>query len=163
LKQKTLFNISGIILIGFFLYYLAWSFSPGSYSRAETYEFDIPEKTLIEIIYEVKTENKELDGKSYFGDSKSKHWHSFYFQYPDKKQIIHTWTRPKNKTITTFAFVGYKSKEDVENWILANTHFWWWKNADAKNEFETRILKKIEDKIKKRKTNNMHSTLIMSP
>ena len=157
MKRKTLLIITGIILIGFFFYYLAWSFSPGSYSRAETYEFDIPEKTLVEIINEVKTENKELDAKSYFGDSKDKHWHSFYFQYQDKKQIIHTWTRPKSKTVTTFAFVGYKSKRDLGNWISANKYFWWWKNSDAKNEFETRILKKIEDKIKKRKPNTIYS------
>ncbi|MCL5128805.1 hypothetical protein [Algibacter sp. L4_22] len=149
MKKKPLLIISGIILIGFFFYYLGWSLSPGSYSRAETYEFNISEETLIEIINEVKTENKELDAKTYFEDYKNKHWHFFYFQYLDKNQIIHTWSRPKNKTTTTFAFVAYKSRNDVGNWISANKYFWWWKNSEAKNEFETRILKKIEDKIKK--------------
>ena len=152
MKKKILVIGIGIITIGFFFYYLVWSLAPGSYARAETYKFNIPEETLIEIINEVKAENKELDAKAHFGDSKDKHWHYFYFQYQDKKQIIHTWTRPKNKTITTFAFVGYKSKKDLGNWVSANKYFWWWKNSRAKTEFEERILKKIKEKIKKRKT-----------
>ncbi|HTO14789.1 MAG TPA: hypothetical protein VLZ83_03420 [Edaphocola sp.] len=152
MKKKFLLIGIGIISIGFFFYFLAWSFSPGSYSRAETYEFSIPEKNLIEIINEVKSENKELDLKSYgYEDGKNGHWHSFYFYYKDKNQIIHTWTRPKNKTETTFAFVGYKSGKGLGNWINANGYFWWWKNSKAKTEFKTRILSKIKEKIKKTK------------
>lgn len=147
--KKTIILITiGIILFGFLFYYLAWSLSPGSYARAETYELNVPEETLIEIINEVRVENEELDATSFFPDSKKKHWHSFYFQYEDKSLVIHTLTRPKNKTTTTFSFVGYKKRKDFGNWKAANEHFLWWKNSEAKNEFETKILKKIEDKIK---------------
>jgi hypothetical protein len=152
LKRKVIFIGIGIIIIGFLFYYLGWSLAPGSYSRAETYELNISEKALIEIINEVKSENN-LKTNS-FSDHKNGHWYSIYFQYQDKNQIIHTLTRPKDKTKTTFYFSGYKSKTDVGNWIDANEYFWWWKNSKAKNEFETRILKKIEDKINKRKPNN---------
>ena len=147
MKRKVLFIGIGIIMIGFLFYYLGWSLAPGSYARAETYEFDIAEKNLIEIIKEIKEENKELDAKFYYNDSKIKYWHSFYFQYQEKNLIIHTWTRPKNKTRTTFAFAGYKNKKYGGNWISANKYFWWWKNTEAKNEFKRRILKKNENKI----------------
>ena len=145
MRKKILLIIGGIILFGIFSYYLAWSFSPGSYSRAETYELNISEKNLIKIINEVKTEN-DLKTNS-FADNKDKHWNSIYFEYKDKKQIIHTLTRPKNKTKTIFYFASYKSKKDLGNWISANKYFWWWKNSQAKTEFEKRILEKIKGKI----------------
>tara|TARA_R110002033_G_C3820115_1_gene233003 strand:+ start:279 stop:758 length:480 start_codon:yes stop_codon:yes gene_type:complete len=150
LKKKYL--LIGIIVFGFIIYYLGWSFSPGSYARAETYKFNVSEKTLIEIINEVKLENHSINLNTYgYQDGRESHWHSFYFYYKDKNQIIHTWTRPKSKTETTFAFVGYKNGNDLGNWINANENFWWWKNSKAKTEFETRILNKIKEKINKRK------------
>ncbi len=151
MKRKILFIVIGFLAIGFLFYYLGWSLAPGSYARAETYELNITEKTLIEIINEVKSENN-LKTNSFF-DHKNGHWNSIYFEYKDKNQIIHTLTRPKNKTKTTFYFSGYKNKTDVGNWIDANEYFWWWKNLNAKNEFERRILNKIEGKIKQRKPN----------
>jgi hypothetical protein len=150
LKSKYLLITIGILAFGLLFYYIGWSFSPGSYGKAETYELNVSEKTLIEIINEVKSENN-LNTNS-FADHKSKHWYSIYFEYKDKKQIIHTLTRPKNKTRTTFYFANYKNKSDLGNWIDANEYFWWWKNSSAKNEFEERILKKIKEKIKERKT-----------
>ncbi len=152
MKNKFLLIGIGIILIGFFFYFLAWSFSPGSYGKAETYELNVPEKTLIEIINEVKTENNLMTNS--FSDHKKGHWYSIYFEYRDKNQIIHSLTRPKNKTKSKFYFANYKSKTDIGNWIDANEYFWWWKNSKAKNEFEERILEKIKEKIKKRKPNN---------
>ena len=144
MKKKILLVIGGIILIGIFLYYLAWSFSPGSYSRAETYELNISENNLIEIINEVKTENN-LKTNS-FSDHKNKYWYSIYFEYKDKNQIIHTLTRPKNKTKTTLYFASYKNKKDLGNWISANKYFWWWKNSQAKTEFEKKYWKKLKKK-----------------
>lgn len=156
MKKKILLIGIGIITIVFLVYYIGWSLAPGSYARAETYEFDIPEKNLIEIIKEIKEENKELDAelRGYY-EHKNKHWYFIYFYYQDKKQIISTYTRPKSKSVTTFAFVGYKKENDVGNWIAANTYFWWWKNAQVKTEFKTRILEKIENKIKKRRPNTL--------
>ncbi len=151
MKKKYSFIIIGILTFGFLFYYIAWCFSPGSYGRAETYELNTSELTLIEIINEVKSENN-LNTNS-FADHKHGHWYSIYFEYHDKNQIINTLTRPKNKTTTTFYFSGYKNTTDTGNWIDTNEYFWWWKNSKAKKDFETRILKKIEEKIKQRKTN----------
>ncbi len=151
MKKKYSFTIIGILTFGFLFYYIGWCFSPGSYGRAETYELNISELTLIEIINEVKSENN-LNTNS-FADHKHGHWHSIYFECHDKNQIIHTLTKPKNKTTTTFYFSGYKNTTDTGNWVDANEYFWWWKNSKAKKDFETRILKKIEEKIKQRKAN----------
>ena len=155
MKKKYSSIVIGILAFGFLLYYIGWSFSPGSYGKAETYELNTSEKTLIEIINEVKSEN-DLKTNS-FADQKDGHWYSIYFEYKDKNQVIHTLTRPKNKTTTTFYFANYKNKTDIGNWIDANEYFWWWKNSKAKKEFETRVLKKIEEKIQKRKPNTVYN------
>ena len=136
-------------MFGFLFYCIGWSFLTGSYGKAETYELNTSEKTLIEIINEVKSENN-LNTNS-FGDHKNRHWYSIYFEYKNKNQIIHALTRQKNKTTTTFYFSGYKSKTDIGNWIDANEYFWWWKNSTAKNEFEGKILEKIKETISKKK------------
>ena len=145
IRKYSLIVIS-ILVVGLLFYYIGWSFSPGSYGKAETYELNISEETLIEIINEVKSENN-LDTNS-FADHKNGHWFSIYFEYKDKNQIIHALIRPKNKKSTTFYFSAYKNKTDSGNWIDANEYFWWWKNSQAKKEFESRILNKIEQKTK---------------
>ena len=151
MKKKLFIITLSIGLIGLFFYYLAWSLSPGSYAKAERYVLPVPEDTLIAIIKEVKTEHSEIAPQPVrYPDGKHTHWHSIYFQYEDSKQHIHTWTRSKNKTHTTFAFAGYNNENSVGNWIAANEYFWWWKNAKAKRMFETRILQKIKNKIKER-------------
>ena len=144
IRKYSLIVIS-ILVVGLLFYYIAWSISPGSYGKAESYELNISEETLIEIINEVKSENN-LDTNS-FAHHKNGHWFSVYFEYKDKNQIIHALTRPKNKKSTTFYFSAYKNKTDSGNWIDANEYFWWWKNSKAKKEFESRILNKIEQKI----------------
>lgn len=136
----------GTFAFGLLLYYIGWSFSPESYGKAETYRLNISERKLIELINEVKAENN-LKTNSYT-DHKNKFWYSIYFEYKDKNQIIHALTRPKSKTVTTLYFSSYKHKADVGNWINANEYFWWWKNSKVKNEFEERVLKKINEKIK---------------
>lgn len=109
-------------------------------------------KTLIKIINKVKMENNQLNLNSAgFENSKHKFWTTIYFEYKDKNQIIQTWTRPKSKEKTTFAFVSYKSDKNFGNWINANEYFWWWKNSKAKNEFEKKILSKIKQKIENEK------------
>jgi hypothetical protein len=44
LKRKILFIGIGILIVGFLFYYLGWSLASGSYARAETYKFNVPEK-----------------------------------------------------------------------------------------------------------------------
>jgi hypothetical protein len=153
MKRKFSLLVMGFLAFGFLFYYIGWSFSPGSYGKAETYELNTDEKTLIEIINVVKSENN-LKTNS-FADHKNGHWYSIYFEYKDKNLIIHALTRPKNKTTTTLYFSSYKDKTDLGNWIEANEHFWWWKNSKVKTEFETRILSKIKERIKKTKAQHI--------
>jgi hypothetical protein len=147
-----------------FLAYLgAWFMSPGSYARAETYEFEIPEDSLISIIENVKKENPNIalthkvkipGGQSFNMEEGRKdekyldHWYHIYFYYSDKNEIIKTWTRPKTKNSTTFAFVAINSSLTLGNWRTINDSFWWWKNKPDKKEFEERILKKIKENAK---------------
>ncbi|WP_186755666.1 hypothetical protein [Echinicola salinicaeni] len=153
--------LGGIVIFLLFAYVGAWLIAPGSYARAETYEFNIPEDSLLTIIYEVKNENPELDlprtvnipnGQDFDLEDgrrdEKDYWYSVYFYYPDKNEILHTWTRPKTKNSTTFAFVGINSGLTLGNWRTVNESFWWWKNQPDKKEFEERILKKIKEKTK---------------
>ena len=60
-KNKIL---TGLLIAPIFLIlflYLGWSLAPGSYARAEIYELDIPEKTLIKLIEDFKNDNPTLD------------------------------------------------------------------------------------------------------
>ncbi len=163
-KRKYFFRwLAAIIVFLFSAYLVAWFMAPGSYARVETYEFEISEDSLISIIESVKKENPKLvltekvkipRGQRFYikeGRENKKfldHWYYIYFYYPDKNEIVKTWTRPKTKNSTIFAFVGLNSSLTLGNWRMVNESFWWWKNKPYKQEFEERILKKIKEKIK---------------
>lgn len=133
---------------------------PGAFPRAEFYEFEVPEDSLISVINIVKRENPDLrvpdstampnggyiqlkDGRR---DS-SDHWYSIYFYYSDKDQILHTWTRPDFNGKTTFALAGINSFKKEWKWKPPNESLWWWKNQPDIDEFEQRILQKIDTKL----------------
>lgn len=133
---------------------------PGAFPRAEFYEFDVSEDSLISIIENVKNENPNFilpksikmpdggyielkDGRS---DSTS-HWYKIYFHYPEKDQILLTWTRTNFNGKTTFAFAGINSIKKEWRWEPPNENFWWWKNQPDIDEFEQRILSKIKNEI----------------
>lgn len=159
-NKKTLGCLG--LIIGFLLliYLFGWWFAPGSYPKAERYEFNIPEDSLIAIIKEVKKEHPEINltkkvsltnGKSFSLQEgrrdENDHWYSIYFFYPDKNEIIKTWTRPIDQSSTSFAFVSINSGLTLGNWRTINNSFWWWKNEPDKQEFEQRILNKIKTKL----------------
>jgi hypothetical protein len=163
-KYKILIGLVGLILVSCFFYVGAWFMAPGSYARAEIYELEISEDSLIQIIKVFKIENPDLvlpqpvnhpellkytlqDGRKDSTD----YWYHIYFYYPDKNQIVHTWIRQNTRTSTQFAFVGLNNGMTLGNWQMVNESFWWWKNKPIKNEFDNRILKKIEEKIKEQK------------
>ncbi|MEX0720735.1 MAG: hypothetical protein WD059_08720 [Balneolaceae bacterium] len=151
-----------VLILGFV--YVGWLFGPGAFPRAEFYEFDVQEDSLISIIESVKQENPEFilpksikmpDGdyielKDGRRDSTS-HWHKIYFYYPDKKQILLTWTRPTFTGKTTFAFASINSFKKEWRWKPPNENFWWWKNQDDIDEFEHRILQKINTQLNSNK------------
>ena len=111
---------------------------------------------MIEIINDIKAENPELtlplemqdvlkDGR--LGKEKFDFWYHIYFYYPDKNQIVNTWTRPHTKTTTSFAFVSINDGLVLGNWKNVNEYFLWWKNRPIDDEFEKRILKLIRARI----------------
>lgn len=167
IHKRIIRLVSFLILFLIVSYIGAWFFAPGSYPRAEVYEFNISENNLINIIKEFKEENPSLNltekvkipngGEFYLIDgkkNKSDYWYSFYFYYPDKNQIINTWTRSKTKNTTSFAFVSVNDGLTIGNWKEVNESFFWWKNVPIKNEFEERILKGIQEKVDGKLTTN---------
>ncbi len=160
MQNRIIKLASFFIIISLILYVFGWNFAPGSYPRAEIYEFDIPEETLIKIIEDFKRDNPELSltkeiyipngGKVILKDGKrneKEFWYSFYFYYPDKNQIIKTWTRPNTKSTTYFAFAGINNGLTLGNWRNVNESIFWWKNTPVKKEFEERILNRIKEKV----------------
>jgi len=166
-KYKILLWVFGLVLISCLFYVGGWLMAPGSYARAEIYELQISEDSLVQVIMDFKNENPELvlskpvhipNGQDYFfmdgrRDS-TDHWYHVYFYYPDKNQIVKTWIRRDTRTTTQFAFVSLNNGLTLGNWITVNESFWWWKNKPIKEEFENRILKKIEQQINGKKNNN---------
>ncbi len=73
------------------------------------------------VYYDLESEELKESALKYLLDSlplppmtktntKSDYWLHIDFYYPDTKEIVHTWTRPKfDSTGTTFAFVGISS------------------------------------------------------
>ena len=135
-------------LIGF--YFLSRLFAPGSYAYAETYELNFSETEVINAINKLKTDNPELivpiclkDGRHDTTD----HWFHTYFYYKDKNEIIYCWTRPTNKTKTTFAFVSVNTGLELGHWKTVNHDFGIFENKQIKKEFETRILQKLKSEL----------------
>ena len=154
--MKKVIWVTIVLAILLLFYYGAWLLGPGAYPNAEYYEFDVSEDSLITMIQIMKRENPEFvlpesirmpngglitlnDGRS---DSTS-HWYKIYFYYPDKEQILLTWTRPNFNGKTTFAFAGINSFKEEWRWKAPNESFWWWKNQPNIVEFEKRILQNI--------------------
>lgn len=119
--------------------------SPGSYSRAETYELNIPEDSLIKIVENFKNVNPQykVPEPSIFLDHRERYYYHIYLYYPNEKRIVHTWTSG-NKRVSTFAFVATWSVNSVdEDYKEVNGKFWWWKNRNDKLLFEERIFNKL--------------------
>jgi hypothetical protein len=151
--KKITLTILIVVLGLVLLVFLAKLFSPGSYSNAEQYEFNISESDLILLINDFKNENPRyqvprqvglLDGRS----NKADHWYHVYFYYPQENQIIYIWTRPSGTQKTTLAFVSINDGLVLGNWKDINKNLSSDENADQKAKFENRILNKIKQKIR---------------
>ncbi len=77
------------------------------------------------------------------------HWYKFYFYYTEENQIIYTWTRSFEKGKTKFAFVSVNDGLKLVNWRDINHDFNRSENKEQKRKFEERILKKIEEILRK--------------
>lgn len=141
-----------LLMVFCLLMYLgAWIIAPGSYPRAEIYEFNISEDSLLTIIDEWKKENPDYNIKEVAVlDKKDRYWNYRYFYYPDKNLKLMTYIRGglTESDPTHFAFVSTSPGLSLGNWTDVNDSFWWWNNSPEKDEFESRILNPIREKLK---------------
>ncbi len=127
----------------------------GSYCYAQEYEFNIDEDRLITAIENLKKSDTQYnvpfvyrngervdvpqDGKRNGSD----YWYQLYFYFPDKKEIIHFWTRPLERGTTTIGFVGINNGLELGNWKDVNKDFDSKENKEIKKLFQERILDKL--------------------
>lgn len=126
--------------------------APGSYPYAEKYEISKTEDVLVSAILDFQKDNPQYmvpaNSKLQNGrDGEMDHWYHIYFYYPDKNQIIYTWTRPSGKEKTTFAFVSINNGLTLRNWKDINKDYSSSENKAHIKEFEERILNKIKERL----------------
>jgi hypothetical protein len=151
-----------IILICFMLVWscnglrkLMYSFGAGSYPCVESWEFDVPEKDVIDAIVAVKKENPQLQPPNntelFFEREKNEYWLHVNFYYDNSKELVHTWTRPARDSMhTTFALVGF-SKMNEKKFRKINCDYVLLTNQIEHYKFKKRILNKIIARIEENK------------
>lgn len=110
--------------------------------RNSEYDWDSPE--MIEY-------NKRFDLDSLTplppktkANTKQGYWLYVDFYYNDTGETVHTWTRPSFDGKTTFALVSLNDR-------LINRDYWYLANKREIKKFKTRIVDKIQDKIKQKR------------
>jgi hypothetical protein len=150
-SSKKIILIAVIVAIGLFgIYKFGVAFSPGSYAYAETYEINAPEPEVINAIQNLKKAHPDLSSPTSLLDGRkgnNDYWYHIYFYYPDKKQIVYSWTRPATNNRTTLAFVSISEGLTFGNWKLINKDFTAQKNQEFKEEFERRIFDSIKQRL----------------
>lgn len=122
--------------------------SAGSYAYAETYKIPAPEQKVIKAVNDFKIRHPETvvpisdleDGRK---DS-SDYWYHIYFYLPKENRIVYCWTRPENKSETTFAIVGINEGLTLGNWKLVNKDFTSTENKKVIDDFERTLLNPIK-------------------
>jgi len=139
-----------VLALGFGLYKLSELYSPGSYPNVEIYGFGANEKDLLKAIQQFKTANPKFIVPEEFNlqegrGSQDDHWFMVYFYYPDTKEIVYVWTRPKGLSIyTSLALVRINQGSELGNWKNINRDFSSAENSAQIEKFETLILNPIE-------------------
>jgi hypothetical protein len=128
-------------------------FVSGSYPFAEIYTIKISEVKLIKAIEDFKKNNRKfdmppslnlIDGRNENYD----YWYHIYFYDSSQNQIIHTWTRPIDKSKTSFALVSINNIRKTGDWKKINNDFSFFENIKIKKSFEVRLLRGIYKYIK---------------
>lgn len=147
--RKYLLVFFIVALVAYLLYYISESFSPGSYGNAETYELNVDETELIELIERFKEDNPQfkVPTQTQLSDHKNDHWYVIYFYYPEENEIIYTWTRPSGKGATTWALVSVNNGQMDGGWRDINKGLNSAENKVQINRFENLILEKVKEKI----------------
>ena len=139
----------GVALTALLLYYLGELYSPGSYGNAESYELNLGEAQLIELIEEFKAANPQFDvpREVQLSDHKNGPWYVIYFYYPNENEIIYTTTSASEKGKTTFALVSVKDAGMIGGWKDVNGDLNGAESAAQIERFETLILDHIKKKV----------------
>lgn len=130
----------------------------GSYPCTKSWELNVKEDELISIIEEVKKEHPEIcppANDTQYRSHQEHYWYMVYFYFPDTKEYVHTWTResyPEEAGYTSFALIGFSQDGKDISYKRINDDYRWPSNAKHINEFKSRILKLVREKIAKRKT-----------
>ena len=84
----------------------------GSYPHAETWNFKVNEKELIDIIKDFKLETPSLQPPNDTALTIGKHNYWYFINFYDKvnKETIHTWIRENNDSNCTFALVYFSDR-----------------------------------------------------
>ncbi len=152
--KKVLLLVGAIIALIGTAYWVGNIFAPGSYPNAEVYMISVNEEDLIKEIANFKKANPQYcvpvqvrlsDGRT---DSMD-YWFHIYFYYPEERQILYTWVRAESKGKTKFAFVSINDGLTLGKWKDINKDFNRMDNKMQKEKFETLILNRIKDEIKK--------------
>lgn len=139
------------MILGFGLWF-GLNFKPGSYPDAEHYDIDASEDDLLTAIRTFKHNSPRYNVPISTGlsDGQDGYWYFIYFYLPETDQIILTWTRPIDKTHTTFALVSVNGGSEIGNWKQLNRKELGKEGTNKiKEEFEMRILNKIKQLIEK--------------
>ncbi|MGF2413144.1 hypothetical protein [Ferruginibacter sp.] len=152
IKQSRPFIFGGVIFISCFLFLFGANeffrrvlggFA-GSYPFAESWNIAAKEEDVIKAIQELKDKNPNLRPQN-DTSFRSSYWFHVDFNYPDTKQIVHTWTRPGTNEFTTdLAFISLSSSDKNGGDKLINKDFWYWSNKQEINKFKTQIIDKLE-------------------
>jgi len=162
--RKKLLIIILVSIIGLFFLWVGFLWKifscdiAGSFPCVETWNLNIKEGDLIEIIKEIKKEHPELEPPNVSSPTSGRHeyWYDVDFYYADTKEDVQAWTRPcSDSSMTTLAFVAIFSHFDSltpVNEIKSdrreiNRDFGYFENRREIGKFRNRILKLIEQKI----------------
>lgn len=147
--KKLIYVLAAIVIAALLLYYIASSFSPGSYANAKTYELKIAEGDLIKLIERFKEENPALNvpKEVLLEDHRNNYWYVIYFYYPDKDEIVYTWTRSSGANNSILALVGVNEGLVLGNWKRINEELDHGESAAQIQMFEERVLRHLEKSI----------------
>jgi len=164
-NTRNILLVVGLVLVGIWgIYKSAWMFAPGSYPYAEIYELNYSEENVINSVRQFKKQypkmtvpkvtiqnNGSYDLEESEGRDNNSSWYFIYFYFPKENQIVFTWTKPNGKRKTSLALVSLNSGLDIGHWKDINKDFIDSENRQLKRNFEERIIKPIENILRKQK------------
>jgi hypothetical protein len=90
-------------------------------------------------------ESHEHDDVAYTNTS---YWYYVDFYYSDTKEIVHTWLRPTDDSVTTtIALISFSELSQPTKFRYINKDFWYFSNRNLVSKFKKNIIDRIKKKI----------------